>query len=168
MLRTPTENWWNLSKEGLALTPRADRLSDKGNPSFLARRVQHAKFDASTTLDVPGSAGTSAGLAVFQNETHHYYFAVQRTADGLSVFVEKWNGPKAERMLASAFPETKELELRISGDDKVLSFAYAVQPGEWKVVVSDADALTVTVQAAGGGNHFTGAVIGPHARLEPQ
>jgi alpha-N-arabinofuranosidase len=168
MLRTPIENWWSLSKDGLAIVPRADRLSDKGNPSFLARRVQHAKFDASTKLDVPGTAGTSAGLAVFQNETHHYYFAVQRTAEGLSVFVEKWNGPKAERIATVALPEMKELDLRISGDEKVLSFAFALKPGEWKVVGPDADALAITVQAAGGGNHFTGAVIGPHARLESQ
>jgi xylan 1,4-beta-xylosidase len=168
MLRTPAENWWSISKDSLALTPRADRLSDKGNPSFLARRVQHAKFDASAKLDVPVTAGVSAGLAIFQNETHHYYFAAQRTAEGLKVFVEKWNGPKAERIFSGALPETKELELRIAGDEKILSFAYALQPGEWKVVVPDADALAITVQAAGGGNHFTGAVIGPHARLEVQ
>ena len=40
-------------------------------------------------------------------------------------------------------------------------------PGSWQTLVSDADATPITVQAAGGGLHFTGAVIGLHARIDP-
>jgi hypothetical protein len=33
--------------------------------------------------------------------------------------------------------------------------------------VSGADVTPITVQAAGGGLHFTGTVLGLHARIEP-
>ncbi len=164
MLRTPKETWWNLTDGQLRLTPRADLLSGKGNPSFFGRRLQHAKFDASTKLQVPATIGTSAGLVAFQNETHHYYFAVRRTTGGLSAVVEKWDGPRAELLITGLLPETKEIELRLTGNDKVLSFAYALKPGEWHTLVPAADATVITTHAAGG---FVGAFVGLHARLEP-
>ena len=53
------------------------------------------------------------------------------------------------------------------GDEGKMAFDYAVKPGEWQSFVPNAATLPVTVQAAGGGLHFTGAVVGPHARLDP-
>ncbi len=164
MLRTPKETWWNLTDGQLRLTPRAALLSGKDNPSFFGRRLQHAKFEASARLQVPTAVGTSAGLVAFQNETHHYYFAVRRTTGGLSAVVEKWNGSQAETLITALLPETKVIELRLTGDDKILSFAYALKPGEWHIVVPAADATVITTQAAGG---FVGALVGVHARLEP-
>jgi xylan 1,4-beta-xylosidase len=167
MIRTPRENWWSLTDGKLRLTPRADRLSGRGNPSYWGRRLQHSKFEASTKLQAPTNNGTSAGLAISQNETHTYYFAVQRTEGGLSVFVDVQNGPKPERLITGLLPAgTDALELRITGDEKVLSFAYAAKPGEWKDLLPQADSYPISVQAAGGGLHFTGALVGLHARTE--
>lgn len=168
MLRAPKETWWSQSGGKLSLIPRADRLSGKGNPSFYGRRLQHSKFEASTKLQVPATAGTSAGLVAIQSETHHFYFAVQRTADGLSLFLEKWNGPKAETVITSPLPaDAQTIELRLTGDDQALSFAYALKPSEWNVLVPKTDSYPISVQAAGGGLHFTGALVGVHARTEP-
>lgn len=168
MLRTPKETWWKLADGKLRLTPRADRLSGTGNPSFHGRRLQHSKFVASTKLQVPATTGTSAGLVAIQNETHHFYFAVQRTAAGLSLFLEKWNGPKSEIVSTALLPaDTQLIELRLTGDGQVLSFDYALQPGAWKSLVAKTDSYPLSVQAAGGGLHFTGALVGVHARLEP-
>ncbi len=166
MLRAPHETWWQVGGGKLSLSPRPAMLHGHDNPSFLGRRVQHAKFEATTVLQPPVTEGTSAGLAVFQNENHHYYFAVRRTAGGLSAIVEKWNGPAAELLITSLLPETPEITLRIAEDEKNLSFAYALKAGEWHTVVPAADALAISVQAAGNGLHFTGAVVGPHARFE--
>ena len=80
------------------------------------------------------------------------------------MFLEKWNGQTPEVVSAASIPETKRIELRLTGEDKVLAFAYALKPGEWRTLVSDADATVITTQAAGG---FVGAVVGVHARLEP-
>jgi alpha-N-arabinofuranosidase len=167
MIRTPKETWWSLGGGRLSLTPRKDRLSDMSNPSYWGRRLQHSKFDASAKLQVPAATGTSAGLAISQNETHSYYFAVQRTAGGLSAFVEVQNGPKPATLVTGLLPaDITTIELRISGDEKTLSFAYALKPGEWKELLPKADSYPISVQAAGGGLHFTGALIGVHARVE--
>lgn len=171
MLRAPHETWWKLDPSAgrLLLTPRADALSSQGNPSFLARRVQHARFDAVTTLTPPADAGVSAGLAAFQSETHYYYVGVRRTAEGLTLFLERANGHAPETILTArlddATPAT--LQLRISADESTLAFAYAVASGPWQTLAADIPTLPITVQAAGDGLHFTGAVIGLHARLEP-
>ncbi|MDQ5979408.1 MAG: xylan 1,4-beta-xylosidase [Verrucomicrobiota bacterium] len=167
MIRTPKESWWKLADGKLHLTPRAERLSGKGNPSYWGRRLQHSKYEASTKLTIPAARGTSAGLAISQNETHTYYFAAQRTEGGLSAFVEVQNGPKPHTLVTGLLPaDAKEVELRITGDEKVLSFAYRLGPGEWKELLPKADSYPISVQAAGGGGHFTGALIGPHARTE--
>lgn len=167
MLRAPKETWWRLADGQLQLTPRADTLSGKGNPSFLGRRLQHSKFETSARLQVPATPGTSAGLVLQQNETHYYYWGVRRTADGMDVFVELQNGPKPETLVRIPLPTgTKSIELRLTGDGPTFAFDYAVAPGAWQPLLPKADSYPISVQAAGGGLHFTGALVGPYARLE--
>jgi xylan 1,4-beta-xylosidase len=151
----------------LALTPRTELLSGTGNPSFLGRRLQHSKFEISAKLQIPVTTGISAGLAVSQNETHHYFTGVRRSDDGLTTFVELQNGPAPETLVSLSLPaDAASIELRLTGDGKVLSFDYALTPGNWKPLLPKADAYPISVQASGGGIHFTGALVGPYARLD--
>lgn len=165
MLRQPHETWWSLQTLAgqLSLQPRKERLSGSGNPSFLAHRLQHARFEASTALSVPSASGASAGLVAFQNETHHYYFGVRRTAESLEVFLEGPRGGSPETIASRQIEDTPQIELKIIGRDATCSFHYTTASGEWKTLVSDVDAKVLTTQAAGG---FVGAMIGLHARLE--
>lgn len=169
MLRAPKDTWWSLGSPAghLALAPRAVPLTGKGNPTFLARRVQHARFDATTSLAVPAHVGVSAGLVAFQNETHFYFLGIRRTADGLNAFLECANGQTPELIASAKLSDVVDLQLRITGDEMSLSFSYATTPGSWQSLVAGAATTPITVQAAGGGLHFTGAVVGLHARLEP-
>lgn len=170
MLRQPHESWWSLTATPgrLTLTPRAVTLAEKINPTFLARRVQHAKFESTLSLDVPTAPNVSTGLALFQSETHHYYFFTHRTAEGLTLFLELANGAAPSVIASVTIPETSRLQLRLTANEKHLAFSYATAPGLWQTFSAPAaDIIPVTVQAAGGGLHFTGAVVGPHARLEP-
>ncbi|MEJ1971059.1 MAG: glycoside hydrolase family 43 protein [Lacunisphaera sp.] len=166
MARAPKEKWWQLAGGHLNLVPRADRLSGKGNPSFLARRIQHAKFEAAAKLEVPAAIGTSAGLVLFQSENHHYYFAIKRTAAGLEAFLEKWNGQAAEILASKPLGSTKSVTLTVAVDERQSSFSLTADDGQPVVLVPAEDALAITVQAAGDGLHFTGAVVGLHARTE--
>jgi xylan 1,4-beta-xylosidase len=168
MLRAPKETWWSLAGGKLQLTPRPVLLSDKGNPSFLGRRLQHSKFEASVLLQVPVSAGTSAGLVAIQNETHHCFCGVRRTGEGLTVFVEFQNGSKPEVLASQPLPaDATSIELRLTGDGPALAFGYALQRGTWLPLLPKAEAYPISVQAAGGGLHFTGALVGLYARQEP-
>lgn len=169
MLRQPHETWWSLSQSAgkLSLTPRPVALNDKANPSFLARRLQHAKFTVTTCIDVPAKPGVSAGVALLQNETHHYFFAAHRTAQSLELCLEVADGATPVVLKRTMITDGTQLRLRVTGDEGVLAFAYATTDGAWHTLVSDAETRPITVQAAGGGLHFTGAVVGPFARLDP-
>ena len=166
MIRQPHETWWNQKNNQLWLTPRADGLSGKSNPSFLARRLQHSKFNVSTSFAVPTEAGVSAGLVAFQSETQHYYFGVRTDAGGATLFLERFNGRQRETVATTPLSGVSHISLRLTGDEKRFAFAYATANAEWRVLVDDADSGVITVQAAGGGLHFTGAVIGLHARID--
>jgi len=169
MLRTPKETWWSLTepKGSLSLTPRADSLDGLANPAFFGRRLQHAKFETSLALAPSAEANVSAGLALFQNEAHFYYLGVRRTSEGLAVFLELANAAKPTQVARTTVPAAESLELRIVGDDLSGTFAFRTPGGEWQTLATGADLRPVTVKAAGDGMHFTGAVVGPHARLEP-
>ncbi len=138
-----------------------------GNPAFFGRRLQHARFACGTVL-APSTAGdVSAGLAIFQSEKHFYYLGVQRTAEGVTVFLELANGGKPQRVAHATVPAADQIELRIKGDELSGEFLFRAAGAPWRSLVSDADLKPITTNAAGGGLHFTGAVVGVHARVEP-
>ena len=165
-LRQGPERPWALGDpgRGLLLSPRRDKLSGNGNPAFIGRRLQHARFVASTALRVPATDGISAGLVAFQNETHHYFLGVHRGKGGLEVFVERLKGGPAETVARAAIPETARVEFRLVGDGAACDFEYALSPGAWQTMLSGADATLLSTQVAGG---FVGTLVGLHARVEP-
>jgi len=163
MLRQPHETWWHQDGGQLTMTSRSDTLSGKGQPSFFGRRLQHARFETSAAVEVPSATGLSAGLVAFQSETHHYYFAIRRSSEGLQIFLERLNAKQPEVVASAKLADAKQLKLRLVGEDKVLSFSYAADDGSWQTLVPDADATVITTQAAGG---FVGALVGLHTRIE--
>ena len=166
MLRTPHEGWWKLdsSKGRLELTPRAETLSGQGNPTFLARRVQHSHFVAATSLDVPVETGVSAGLVVFQGERYHYFEAIKRDGKDAVIYLERLAGGSAEVIGSVRAPATAgTISLRVEANGAQCSFTYAVEPGKWQALVVGADAKILTTEVAGG---FVGATVGVHARLD--
>lgn len=169
MLRAPKEAWWKLEPRPgrLLLTPQPVSLFQLQNPAFLARRVQHARFDVETTLSFPLPDNTTAGLALFQNEQQHYVFGVRRSEKSTTLILERANGDEPVLVTSAPIPhDVTSLSLKLSADETKLALAYALTPGEWIPFPAEADMIPVTVQAAGGGIHFTGAVVGPHARLD--
>lgn len=163
MLRAPKENWLKLDAGRLLVTPRAEALSGRGNPSFLARRVQHAHFAAETALAVPADAGVSAGLAVFQGEKAHYFIAVKREGDGVTAYVERHNRAGVEVVGKLALGAAGAVRLRATSAEDKCAFAVSADGGAWQTLVADADAKLLTTEVAGG---FVGATVGVHARLD--
>ena len=166
-LRTPYETWWSLSAVpgALALRPQAAGLESLANPSFVGRRVEHARFEASVVLRRKPDAGVAAGLAVFQNETHSFFLGVRRHEGGDEVFLERNGGaPRAEVVATASLPEGGRIALRIAGNGGAYAFAYAVSPGDWKILREKEDGTLLSTARAGG---FVGAYVGPFARLGP-
>jgi xylan 1,4-beta-xylosidase len=168
MLRTPKETWWSVDTAAgkLKLKPRAEQLSGRGNPSFLGRRVQHARFTASTLLEVPTEPGVSAGMVVFQGERFYYFAHAQRSTNNVLVALERFRGRGGSGLeIIKSIPlkDAKTLKLRVAAQESKCAFEYAVDSGVWESLAADLDATMLTTEVAGG---FVGATVGPYTRTE--
>ena len=164
MLRTPKQTWWSLDAGWLKLTPTAELVSGRGNPSFLGRRVQHSRFTASSSLEIPTEPGVSAGLTVFQGERFYYFAGVRRETNSVNVFLERvrgWGG--LELVNNMSLPDGKIIKLRVTSRDAKCEFDYAADAESWRTLAADQDATLLTTDVAGG---FVGATVGPYARTE--
>jgi len=171
-LRTPQETWYSLTEKpgSLAIQPRAEALGGKGNPSLLVRPQQHANFTATIAVEVPASAGESAGLVAFQNETHYYYLGLRRGGAGLQLFLERAfakDHAGAPQTIATAeipVPDSGLVYLKISAAGRPYSFAFAAKPDTWQTLAADADGSILSTPVAGG---FVGVYLGAFVRIEP-
>ena len=166
MFRAPKETWWKIipSSGKLELMPRPETLTGKGNPSYLARRIQHAVFTVSVNMEIPEDPGVSAGLAVFQSEQFHYFLAVRREEEKTHIYLERVRNGVTEQMGSAVLPKTDRISLSVETDSEKCSFRYATEDGAWKILAVNADARMLTTAVAGG---FVGATVGPHVRVDP-
>ena len=162
-VRVPKQSWVDLSGHAgqLAIRPLPEALDTLRNPAFLARRQQHTTFEASTVLQVPVEAGTEAGIAAFQNETHWYFLGVRRKGKGIELFLEKSSSEGRHIVATSALQTPDTLKLKIAGDAGDYSFGFDAGMG-WQWLKQGEDGTVLSTDVAGG---FVGAVLGPHARI---
>jgi xylan 1,4-beta-xylosidase len=162
-LRMSTDEFASIKNGSLFLNPKNVALGSLEQPAFLGRRQQHMHFDAATEMAVP-SEKSSAGLVVFQNDQHNYYFGVKNQNQQLTLFIEQANGaaPKViyEKPLDSAW---KKITLQTKVDAGKISFFYHNKQGQSQTALQDADATLLSTEVAGG---FIGTTVGVHARQE--
>jgi xylan 1,4-beta-xylosidase len=164
-LRRSPQRWADLrARPGrLALLAAPEGLETLHTPTFLARRLQHQRYTASTALVVP-PAGVAAGLAAFQNERYWYFLGARRVGPELELFLQRCAGDAPPRVLASrriALPQ-RALTLQLHGDGAALAFGFDAGAG-WQWLARDQDADVLSTATAGG---FVGAMVGPYARTE--
>ena len=167
MLRAPKEQWWKIDPAAgkLELAPRSDTLSGRGNPSYLGRRVRHAVYTADLTVEMPSNEGVSAGMALFFNDQHHFFLAVQRDGNTSRIYLERVNRGRISRVAVADLPSSvKEIDLRVAADKGVCTFQYRLQEGDWKTLVADTDAKMISYTVEDG--LFLGATVGPHVRID--
>ena len=166
MLRAPKEEWWKVDAAAgkLELTPRRETLSCAGNPTYLGRRVRHDMYSADLTVDVPKENGVSAGVALFMNERHHYFLAVQRNGDNARVYLERVNRGQVSQMAVSDLQSISEIDLRVVTNKAVCTFQYRVKGDDWQTLVADTDATIISYTVEDG--LFLGATVGPHVRID--
>jgi alpha-N-arabinofuranosidase len=159
----PKRRWFDFSTRAgyLTIHPLGEGLNTLGNPSFLARRQQHLRFEAATSLDVPATPGIDAGIAAFQDETHWYFLGVRRKGADAELFLQKRSGVVAQTVATTRITNPpRSLQLKIAGNGGSYSFAYEVGNG-WTWLRQDEDGTVLSTDVAGG---FVGAMVGPYAR----
>ena len=165
-LRAPATELYSLSNTPgyLALACADIDATAKDTPAYVARRIQHHAFDASTSMTfVPDSASQAAGLLVFKNENHQYFLGRGIDANGTQiVFVDKVSPSGTETLVAVPVErENSTLRLRVSSPDGLnYHFDYATAPTDSFTTIATADARHTSTAEAGG---FTGTVVGPYA-----
>jgi xylan 1,4-beta-xylosidase len=169
-LRTINENWFSLSerKNYLTMKLRPETASGTGNPSFIARRVQHSNGYASLSIDFnPQNENEKAGLIIFQDEQHFYYLCKSINGNKLEVQLFKSStDPKTESMelLISKRLDLKKLmkelflKIEIKGTDYNFYFSY--DNSNWILLKDKVDATFMSIKKAWG---FVGNVVAMYA-----
>ena len=163
-LRASPQDWVDLrSQPGmLLLQPRSDGLEGKGRPAFLGRRQQHGHFDARLALQPPTQPGTSAGLAMYQDEKHWYFLGVRRQAEGLELFLQRHVDGSDEVIARGRIGEAAQLRLGFDVDAGRGDFGYDDGHG-WRWLRQAEDIHLMSTDVAGG---FVGVTVGPYARAD--
>lgn len=159
-LRTPKEEWYEISNGQLTMQLRPETTSGTGNPSFIGHRQQHHKGIAQTELIfTPDQENEKAGLVFFQSETNYYYFCKSIFRE--DPVVELYQSQKDSlKLLSRATIGRGSVYLRVSFDDDQYDFSYSVGNQPWIDWVSGVDGTFLSTKVAGG---FVGTVIGMYA-----
>ena len=166
--------WFSTGPKGLQLQAgdtALGALETSGQAHYLGHRLQHHKATLELQLAAPTVAdGELAGLALLQNERHHYVLGVD-TADGkrrVALYLRAGDkDPVAGRLLASAAltADTADVGLRLMVDGATAQAWFAPRPGQWQRIGGDLDASLLSADTAGG---FIGNTFGAYAVKRPE
>lgn len=173
LLRGPSAANYSLSERPgfLKLNCSEEKASGQHSPSLALSRMYNHKFTATARMYFSPAAGSAdaAGLLLFKDERHQYFFC----SDGANVSVRKIEtkvnivpGQRptfeevAEELAAAALPAHKFIDFKVVSHADTYEFWYAPDGGEWVKLVDGVDAKFLTSVSVGG---FTGTVIGPYA-----
>ncbi len=165
-LRTPHEQWYDLSsrKGFLGLKLRPETCAGTMNPTFLAQRQQHLTGSASVALDfAPGTEGEKAGLLVFQNETHYYFFCKSKQGDQPALQLYKSREEGMELLASLPLNETQQhavLFLKVDALKDQYAFSYTFNTRHWLLLKDSVDATYLSTKVAGG---FVGCMYALYA-----
>ncbi|AWK04687.1 glycoside hydrolase 43 family protein [Flavobacterium crocinum] len=170
-IRTPSENWYELTNGKLLIQPRKESIHTETNFSFIGRRQQHLKFEASVKFEfTPKDNLQVAGLTAFQNEKHYFLVGKRLNSDGKQeVFVErtanKINNGKSEIIAKKELLDVdKALFAKIEGNGRKYSFYYKTnQNADWVLLIKDVDGSILSTKEAGG---FVGTYLAMYASSE--
>jgi alpha-N-arabinofuranosidase len=167
VIRTPRVPTYDLTSTPGALTlyARPVGLETTSIPSFVGRRQQHQRFDASTEIRYrPTRDGEKAGIIAFQNELYYYLLSVARVGGNIVVQLEKHAGKEpgdSSSIVASAPVDAgRPIRLRIRGRADRYDFLYAEGGGAWKTLAADQDGRILSTAVAKG---FVGTMLGLYA-----
>jgi alpha-N-arabinofuranosidase len=171
-VRTPAKDLYSLTDMPGYLKLTCSEVKSTGNhtPAFVGRRLHHHKFSASTRMYfTPSGESESAGLLVFKDERHQYFFKVSKEGIALQkvefeILAESgkpFRWAQVEGYMASAkLGKFSFIDLKVTSDGETFSFWYAPNGKNWKALIEGVDASYLTSASVGG---FTGTLVGPYA-----
>jgi alpha-N-arabinofuranosidase len=163
-LRGPATEHYSLTRYPGYLALRCDtaKASSKGVPALVCRRMQHHYFTAETKLLFSGKdQRAEAGVLLFKDETHHYFFCIGH-ADRRKA-LKLWKMEEGQQTELASQPisgDAEWVQLRVVSRGTHYDFYYAMKDNRWKLLAEGVDASFLSTANAGG---FTGTVIALYA-----
>jgi alpha-N-arabinofuranosidase len=159
-IQPPNENIFDLtsSKGSLTLHASALKIGDKGNPSFVGRRLTKAKFSATTKINFdPRNENDEAGIILLNNGSH--FDLMISSKNGKRYLTVKLQFGQTIYKSEKIDLAPGGVELRIEGTGPTFIFSYSQNGNEFKVI-DKADARFLSTETVGG---FTGGYVGLYA-----
>ncbi len=157
-LRTPRTAWHSLADGALTIKSRPETISKKENASFIGYRQKHINGNVRLQMSFKAQKEhEKAGIVIFQNENHYYYFC-KSIKDNSPVIQLLKSGENGDEELASAVIEdTEKFKLKIDTKGTTYDFYYATKDSKWILLDYDIDAKFLSTKTAGG---FVGSIYG--------
>lgn len=172
-LRLSEENWYRLLPgKGLSLATRPATVEENSNPSFIGFRQGYVNGTTEVKLDfIPANENEQAGLIVFQNEKHYYFFAKTIIHGKPVIALYKGSGNKnvngkPELIASQSLSSNQTLLLKVTAEKDKYNFSYSI--GNSKKIITlakEVDARFVSTRTAGG---FVGVIHGMYTTSSGQ
>lgn len=164
-LRAPATDLYSLTQVPGYLMLRCAEVStaEKRVPAFVGRRMQHHKFECTTRmLFNPSDSKEAAGMLLFKDEGHQYFFCMSQSENGRSLSLKQID--RIEETTLQSCPidaDSQEIYLKVVSKGTSYDFYYSLTDGkEWTLLCGDVDAGYLSTAVAGG---FTGSLVGMYA-----
>ena len=164
-LRNVREQWYQTGGGKLTMRLRPQTCSGKGNPSFIGFRQAHMNNVAAVNLRFTAQKeNEQAGLLVFYNETHYYFFCkgLHDGKQAVQLFQSSTVQGEPAKELAYAYLDSAKdnpIKLMVDCTGDIYHFSGGSKKDDIKLHY-DADAKFLSTQTAGG---FTGCVYAMYA-----
>lgn len=136
------------------------------SPAFVARRLQHHKFESSARMYFkPQSEREMAGMLLFKDEAHQYLMALQQKEGQAYVSLIRIKAHNIEELASQPVDNNgAAIDLKVVSTGTHFSFYYAEKPEAWKLLAENVDAFYLSTAQSFG---FTGTTIGLYASEKP-
>ncbi|HEY3369223.1 MAG TPA: glycoside hydrolase family 43 protein [Prolixibacteraceae bacterium] len=165
-IRTPQEKWYELKDNSLIIQARSVKITDKGNPSFIGRRLQHANAEMNTAVKLESGKEMKAGLVAFQNEAFLFEFVMSQSKGKYFLEVSapsKTSMPVTKQVQLTDYQPDQYIFLKMVILEDKLQCAYSLNNRDWIKIGGQQDATLLSTAKAGG---FVGTYLGLYAFSE--
>lgn len=160
-LRTPYDQWYELTGEALEISLRPEMMEKLENPSFIARRIEHYSFQVATQMKFSsGKENEQAGLAIYRTSKSHYQFLKQQKE---LVLIKTLEGQREE--VARLPFKGSEVYLVVEAHNLELRFKYGSSMNDLHQIGSVQNMNVVSDELAWG---FNGSYVGMYATSKGQ
>jgi alpha-N-arabinofuranosidase len=162
-LRSPARSLYSLTEKPGYLTLRCANVkaSEQKTPAFIARRLQHHRFECETKiLFEPNNGNESAGLLLYKDEKHQFFLAISKASGKNKIRLEKISGSGAEILSEQIIPTQRSISLKVVSEGTHYQFYYAPEDEPYILLAENISAHYLSTANSYG---FTGTTIGMYA-----